>query len=234
MELLSFQKDIILSDNNLTIVSAGRGAGTTTGLIERAISDARQGKCVLFIGNKQEFVRFIDGRKDNRYSVASGIFSFKYSKGKIKCLDIANILRSGKIPDTGYDTVIVDSIDLLKGPPYSIEFFQNAIRYNRDFSLRENPTDLLVSLNKDSTTFNPENYPDAYIIQAALKDNPYLDDIFKNVLDVTALKKKEEDLKRACKLVGDLMADFLEATNGVTEAGKKLKEVVDNLRVDIL
>lgn len=245
MELLKFQKDIVESENNLTIVCAERGAGTTTGLIERALYDARQGKFVLFIGNKREVSRYLENRKNIRHSVLSGVFSLKDIKGKIKCLGINDILESGKIPDLGYETIIVDRIDFLEKSHYSIKFFQNAIKYNWDLSLRNNSTDLVVSLDlgynsiytnpeyKDNYILNLENYPDANIIQADLKDNPYLDDIFKNVLDVTALKKKEEDLKRACNLVadmGDLMVDFLEATNGATEAGNKLKEAMDNLR----
>lgn len=85
--------------------------------------------------------------------------------------------------------------------------------------------------------FNLGDYPDANIIQGTLKDNPYLDDIFKNVLDITSLKKKEEDLKRAFNLVadmGDLMVGFLEDTHGATEVGKTLKETIDKLREDIL
>lgn len=237
MELLRLQKDIIMSDNSLTIVCAGRGAGTTTGLLERALSDIRLGKFVLFIGNKTEVCRYLEDKKDIRYSGVSSIFSFKHCKGKLKCLDTKDIFESGKIPDAGYDTVIVDRIDFLKNSQYSIKFFQEAIRYNRDFSLRENATDLLVSLSKDSTTFNPEKYPDAYIIETDMKDNPYLDNMFKNVLDVTVLKKKEEDVKRACKLVadiGDLMVDFLEDSNGSPEVVNKLKGSMDKIREDIL
>ena len=153
MELLKFQKDIIESENNLTIVCTGRGAGTTTGLLERALCDIRFGKFVLFIGNKQEVCRYLEDKRDIRYSFNSGIFSFKYSKGKIKCLDIQDILRTGIIPDMGYDTVIIDRIDFLKNSKYSIEFFQAGIEYNREYFLRENPTNLLVSLSADGSFF---------------------------------------------------------------------------------